>query len=135
MKDQSQEKAFLETQDIFEMPLAVLLSKYKAYLIEQGGFMTEEDYQRFRQEYKAEADLECLSCAVADAEEEHLKTIETLQADNDQTQELINLQRKRIEQIESENARLREALSQVRDRCIKQPTIYNLITKALQNEE
>jgi len=70
---------FSETQYMehseYCIPFAV---KFAQSLIDNGDLLTADDYKRFRDEIKGEADLNALSCAVADVEQEYDATIESL---------------------------------------------------------
>lgn len=47
--------------------------KFLQSMIDKGEIMYADEYKGFTDNYKAEADTNALSCAVADAEEEHFK--------------------------------------------------------------
>jgi len=85
------------------------VSDFAQSLIDKGDLITANDYKRFRDEYKGEADLSALCCAVADAEEESEKTILALGKDNEQMTELMHFQRSRIKELEKEVQQLRES--------------------------
>nr|GEZ64756.1 hypothetical protein [Tanacetum cinerariifolium] len=72
-------------------------------LLDTGKLMTDKDHTRYLDEHKAEINTSALCCAVADVEQAYDLKISILEADNAQMQELISLQRKRIEQLEGSN--------------------------------
>lgn len=65
-------KDFCEIEGIIWIPGVIdTYVKFTEHLIEKGEVVSCADYQRFRNEYKGEADLEALCCAVADVENDN----------------------------------------------------------------
>lgn len=78
--------------------LGQLLEVFVKHLVDKGDLMTHEDYQRFKDEYKGQADGDALCCAVADVEKEHdainqsnEKHISNLENQVNQYQKMIDL--------------------------------------------
>ena len=116
LKDIDTDIVTYEFSDGHEVTLLHLFDYFLTYAIEQGEFMSHEDYIRFKNEYKGQADLEALCCAVADSEEEQGLVINLLRSENNGMDELCSLQRAKIKSLEAEVKELKERV-QANRRC------------------